>query len=281
MEKLRSDKRFTFGTETDPDDPRNQNEDLGDNAMLASGYGIKNLQRIVPQILDWTKEPNKDYAMATSIYGEVVTQYGRYMGHVAKNIAGIYRTPLVVEQSGNSEEFVPASIQKEAMQFLDQQLFSTPEWLIDKTLITKASVDPVNSIGSVQKRTLDRLISKYTIDKMLRDEAYNGAGAYTAINMFSDLKKSVWSELTNGKAIDIYRRNLQKNYVNALISIVDPKNATPQAQTRASDATGIARTQLIDLRQSIRNAAASSSGIKRSHLQDLLAQIETALDTGK
>ncbi|EGK00581.1 MULTISPECIES: zinc-dependent metalloprotease [Dysgonomonas] len=281
MEKLRSDKRFTFGTETDPDDPRNQSEDLGDNAMLASGYGIKNLQRIVPQILDWTKEPNKDYAMATSIYGEVVTQYGRYMGHVAKNIAGIYRTPLVVEQSGNSEEFVPASIQKEAMQFLDQQLFSTPEWLIDKTLITKASVDPVNSIGSVQKRTLDRLISKYTIDKMLRDEAYNGAGAYTAINMFNDLKKSVWSELTNGKAIDIYRRNLQKNYVNALISIVDPKNAAPQAQTRASDATGIARTQLIDLRQSIRNAATSSSGIKRSHLLDLLAQIETALDTGK
>ena len=281
MEKLRSDKRFTFGTETDPDDPRNQSEDLGDNAMLASSYGIKNLQRIVPQILDWTKEPNKDYAMATSIYGEVVTQYGRYMGHVAKNIAGIYRTPLVVEQSGNSEEFVPASIQKEAMQFLDQQLFSTPEWLIDKTLITKASVDPVNSIGSVQKRTLDRLSSKYTIDKMLRDEAYNGAGAYTAINMFNDLKKSVWSELTNGKAIDIYRRNLQKNYVNALISIVDPKNAAPQAQTRASDATGIARTQLIDLRQSIRNAATSSSGIKRSHLLDLLAQIETALDTGK
>lgn len=281
MEKLQSDKRFTFGTETDPDDPRNQNEDLGDNAMLASGYGIKNLQRIVPQILDWTKEPNKDYAMATSIYGEVITQYGRYMGHVAKNIAGIYRTPVVVEQSGNSEEFVPASIQKEAMQFLDRQLFTTPEWLIDKTLITKASVDPVNSIGSVQKRTLDRLISKYTIDKMLRDEAYNGSSAYTAINMFNDLKKSVWSELTNGKAIDIYRRNLQKNYVNALISIVDPKNTTPQAQTRASDATGIARTQLIDLRQSIRNAAASSSGIKRSHLQDLLAQIETALDTGK
>ena len=281
MEKLQSDKRFTFGTETDPDDPRNQSEDLGDNAMLASGYGIKNLQRIVPQILDWTKEPNKDYAMATSIYGEVVTQYGRYMGHVAKNIAGVYRTPVVVEQSGNSEEFVPASLQKEAMQFLDKQLFTTPEWLIDKTLITKASVDPVSLIGSVQKRTLDRLISKYTIDKMLRDEAYNGSNAYTAITMFNDLKKSVWSELTNGKAIDIYRRNLQKNYVSVLISIIDTKNVNPQMQARASDATGIARTQLIDLRQSIRSAAASSSGIKRSHLQDLLAQIDIALDTSK
>ncbi|MDR1882397.1 MAG: zinc-dependent metalloprotease [Prevotella sp.] len=282
IEKLQSDRRYTFGTETDSDDPRNQNEDLGDNAMLASAYGIKNLRQIVPQILDWTKEPNKGYEMAASIYGEVAGQYGRYVGHVAKNIAGIYRTPVVVEQSGNSEEFVPANIQKEAMQFLDKQLFVTPEWLIDKTLITKAGIDPVSSIGNIQKRILDRLISKYTIDKMLRDEAYNGARAYTAINMFNDLKKSVWSELAGGKAIDIYRRNLQKNYVNALIAIIDVKSINPATNNaKVSDATGIARVQLIDLRQSIRNAVASSSGIRRSHLQDLLAQIETALDTGK
>jgi hypothetical protein len=218
--------------------------------------------------------------MAASIYREVVTQYGRYMGHVTKNIAGIYRTPVVVEQPGNSIEFVPANIQKEAMKFLGEQLFATPEWLIDNRLITKAAVDPVSWIGSVQKMTLDRLISKYTIDKMLQNEAYNGSSAYTAIDMFNDLKKNVWSELTDGKQIDIYRRNLQKNYVNALINIIDTKNTNPQ-QGRASDATGIARTQLIDLRQSIKNVIAASSGIKRSHLQDLLAQIETALDTNK
>ena len=116
---------------------------------------------------------------------------------------------------------------------------------------------------------------------MLRNEAFNGSSAYTAINMFNDLKKSIWSELTNGRTIDIYRRNLQKNYVNALIAIVDSKNMNPQAQPLASDATGIARTQLMDLRQSIRNAVASASGIKRSHLQDLLAQIDVALNTNK
>lgn len=278
IEKLSADKRYTFGTETDPDDPRNQNEDLGDDAMLASMYGIKNLQRIVPQILTWTRQPNKDYANATSIYNEVVSQYGRYVGHVAKNIAGIYRTPRTVEEPGNSQEFVPATIQKEAMQFLDKQLFTTPTWLIERDLIDKASVNPVISIGSVQKRTVDRLISKYTIDKMLRDEAYNGQNAYTALNMFSDLKKSIWSELTNGKQIDIYRRNLQKNYVNALISVITPRQGE---MVTASDATGIARTQLIDLRQSIRNAAASSSGVKRSHLVDLQALIDKALDTSK
>ncbi len=104
--------------------------------------------------------------------------------------------------------------------------------------------------------------------------------------MFDDLKKSVWSELINGKQIDIYRRNLQKNYVNALISIVNPpagsSAATMSRGGAASDATAIARAQLTDLRQSLKNAAASSSGgIKRSHCLDLVGQIEKALDITK
>lgn len=278
IEKLNSDKRYTFGTETDRDDPRNQSEDLGDNAMLASSYGIKNLQRIVPQIITWTKEPNKGYDNANSIYNEVVTQFGRYMGHVTTNVGGIYTTPTLIEETGNSKEFVPAAIQKEAVQFLNNQLFATPTWLINKELIEKASVDPVTAIGNIQKRILDRLVAKYTIDKLLRFEAYYGKETYSAINMFNDLKKGVWAELTNGKEIDIYKRNLQKNYVNALISII---NQQSQPGNSVSDATGIARTQLTDLRQNIRNAAASSSGIKRSHMQDLLAQIDAALDTSK
>lgn len=278
IEQLRKDKRYTFGTETDRDDPRNQSEDMGDNAMLASGYGIKNLQRIVPQIITWTREPNKGYDNASAIYNEVVTQLYRYMGHVTTNIGGIYTTPTLVEENGNSKEFVPANIQKEAVQFLNDQLFATPSWLINRELIEKASVDPISSIGNIQKRILDRLISKHTIDKLLRFEGYYGKEAYSPINMFNDLKKGVWSELTNGKEIDIYRRNLQKNYVSALINIIDPKN---QQGGNASDATGVARAQLNELRQSIRNTAASSSGIKRSHLQDLLAQIDAALDTSK
>ncbi|MBD8387815.1 zinc-dependent metalloprotease [Dysgonomonas sp. BGC7] len=281
IEKLQSDKRYTFGTETDPDDPRNQSEDLGDNAMLASSYGIKNLKRIIPQIFDWTQEPNKGYENARTIYNEVVNQYSRYMGHVSKNVAGIYRTPVTREENKNALEFVPKATQKEAMLFLSDQLFATPEWLIDKALIGKALIDPVSSIGSAQKRVIDRLISKNTIDKMLRDEAYNGTTAYTANDMFTDLKKGIWGELTNGKNIDIYRRNLQKNYVNALIKITDDKTLQTNPFASASDAMAIARTQLTDLRQSLRNAITSSSGIKRSHLQDLSAQIEKALNTNK
>lgn len=276
IKKLNTDRRYTFGTETDPSDPRNQSEDLGDDAMLASEYGIKNLKRIVPNILEWTHEDNKGYAGAQMIYGEVVGQLGRYSGHVAKNIAGVYNTPITVEQTTNAIEYVPAKIQKEAMQFLNKNIFETPTWLIDKNLVAKANINPTSAIGNMQNRVLSRLISKFTIDKMLQDEALNGANAYTAFNMFRDLQTGVWTELSNGRNIDIYRRNLQKNYVDLLIKLAG-LSANNQPTMGKSDASGIARAQLVELNKNIKSAANSASGVKKSHLQELAADIDKAL----
>lgn len=283
ISKLSEDKRYTFGTETDPDDPRNQSEDLGDNAVLASMYGIKNLQRIVPNILIWTRQPDKGYQPAAEIYSQVVAQYNRYMGHVAKNVAGIYTTPRTVEEIGASREHVPADIQKDAVRFLNQQLFTTPQWLIDKELIEKAQVDPIKMIESTQKNVLNRLLNKRTLDKMLENETYNEDRAYTVHNLFNDLNKNIWAELYNGKQIDIYRRNLQKNYINGLIALIQTNPGSPLlsaiSSSVGSDASNIARAQLVKLRTNIKSAANTSSGMKQYHLQGLLALIDNALDT--
>lgn len=287
MAKLASDVRYTFGTESDMDDPRNQSEDLGNDAMLASEYGIKNLQRIVPNILDWTRVPNKGYAEAKNIYSEVVSQYARYMGHVAKYVGGIYRTPIMVEESGVAKEFMPASKQREAVLFLNKQLFATPTWLIDKQLMDKASVDPMISISAVQRNVLNRLLSKYTLDKLLKSEAYMGKEAYTVTSLFADLKKGIWNDL--GAPGDAYRRHLQKLYVEALATIVNPADGrqtvsywgTTEPTLSLSDAKAVARGELVDLRKQLQSVASYSSGVKRSHLQDLIARIDTALDTRK
>jgi hypothetical protein len=132
IEKTSKNKRLWFGIEIDQNDPRSQSEDLGDNAMLAGAYGIKNLKRLVPELMKWTKVDNEGYTSTRLIYNELVTQYFRYMGHVVKNIGGITTTPRTVEENGTEYEFVPKATQKEAMQFLQQQLFNTPKWLIDK-----------------------------------------------------------------------------------------------------------------------------------------------------
>lgn len=279
IKKLKTDVRYTFGTESDPNDPRNQSEDLGDDSMLASLYGIKNLKRIVPQILTWSYEPNKSYAGAGEIYSRVVSQFNRYLGHVTKNVAGIYSNSITVEQTDEiAREFVPANIQKRAIAFLNEQLFTTPEWLIDRQLMEKAKILPVNVICSLQSGVLARLINKNTLDKMSENEILNGKKAYTSAQMFNDLKKVIWSNLGQS---DIYKRNMQKAYVENLINLLDKKgNADKNASGKRpaySEAPAIAHGQLTELKRLTTSAACMTSGTAKGHYQNLITLIDTAL----
>ena len=279
IEKQKTDVRYTFGTESDPNDPRNQSEDLGDDSMLASLYGIKDLKRIVPQILTWSYEPNKSYAGAGEIYSGVVSQFNRYLGHVTKNVAGIYSNSITVEQTDEiAREFVPANIQKRAIAFLNEQLFTTPEWLIDRQLMEKAKILPMNVICSLQSGVLARLINKNTLDKMSENEILNGKKAYTSAQMFNDLKKVIWSNLGQS---DIYKRNMQKAYVENLINLLDKKgNADKNASGKRpvySEAPAIAHGQLTELKRLVTSAAGMTSGTAKGHYQNLITLIDNAL----
>lgn len=283
------DKKYWFGTEMNPDDPRSQNEDLGDDAMKASAYGIKNLQRIMPNLMAWTREQNEGYGTLSELYTELVGQYSRYMGHVAKNIGGIYETPKTVEQSGAVYEIVPKATQKEALRFLQAQLFTTPKWLIDQDILSRINGNGINLIQSRQEGILGRLLSTNTINKMLAAEV-TSKNAYPVLEYMGDLKRSIFSELSSRTTIDIYRRNLQKSYVTLLLSMLKAPEqpAMPAgmvlmggggANPAKSDASAIARAQLTQLRSEIRTAAAAyGDNMSRYHLQDLAERITAVLD---
>jgi hypothetical protein len=292
IEKIK-DKRLWFGTESDPDDPRAQNEDLGDNAMKASSYGIKNLQRIITRLPEWSREANRDYTTLDELYGQVVTQYQRYMGHVAKNIGGIMTTPKMVEQPGVVVEFVPEARQKEAVQFLHENLFKTPKWIIDNNITDLTADNPLTVIGNVQDNILGRLISTATLGKLLRFEAEESS-PYTATEMLSDLRRGIWSELAARQPIDIYRRNAQKAFAERLIRIVSPDpassmitvvqfgQAAPSINTRNSDVISVAKAQLRALQSEIRAALPSyTDAASRAHLMDVSDRITGALDPTK
>jgi hypothetical protein len=290
IEKLK-DKRLWFGTESNPDDPRSQNEDLGDDAVLAGTYGIKNLQRIVPHLLEWTKEPDRDYENLSDLYSEVTTQFGRYMSHAAKNIGGIYETPKTVEQPGVVYEYVPAARQKEAMIFLNRQLFTTPVWLISNEILDRIGNTGISVISQRQEAILNRLISTTTISKLLSMEAEQNNRAYRATDMLTDLKKGIWSELASKKPIDMYRRNLQKAYIERIRQIVNPPNTSfggiffsigaPAAMTdtKKSDIISVLKGNLREIRADIKAAyPAITDKMTRYHLQDLADRIDQMLD---
>ncbi|MDP4291801.1 MAG: zinc-dependent metalloprotease [Bacteroidota bacterium] len=134
-----SDKMYLFGTESSPYDPRFQSEDLGDNAMKAGEYGIKNLKLILPHLIEWTKEDGEDYTDLATMYGELTAQFSRYMGHAAKNVGGVYETSKTYDMPGGQFEVVPRATQKEAVTFLTKNVFTTPAWLLDKDIMSRIS----------------------------------------------------------------------------------------------------------------------------------------------
>jgi Met-zincin/Domain of unknown function (DUF5117)/Domain of unknown function (DUF5118) len=293
MEKLK-DKRYWFGTETDPDDPRGQNEDLGDDAVKASSYGIKNLKLILGKLPEWTKESNKDYSNLSEMYAQLRGQFGRYMGHVAKNIGGIYTTPKMTDERGVIVEFVTKAKQKEAMQFLQDQLFKTPKWIIDNDIADYTNDNKLTVISSLQSNTLNRLISNNTLNKLFRFEAEDPSNAYSATEMMADLRKGIWSELTTKQPIEIYRRNLQKAYVEALDRLINPDptatalqaafggNQGPTINPRTTDAISIAKAQLRTVATEIRTALPLyKDANSRAHLQDVLDRINQTLNPPK
>jgi len=281
------EKKYWFGTESD--DPRSQSEDLGDNAMKASTYGIKNLQRIITNLISWTNEANEGYTNLTELYREINTQFGRYIGHVTKNIGGVYETPKTVEQEGGIYQNVPKATQQEAVQFLNKQLFTTPKWLLDKEILSRTGNNPITVIGTRQSVVLDRVMSAATLNKMISAEAIDD-NAYQAIALLNDFKKGIFSELAMHQPIDVYRRNLQKSYVQHLADLMaapDQGNnsmmliMTGQQPTDATktDVSSIARAQLVALRTEIRAATAGmTDNMSRYHLSDLTERINHILD---
>jgi Met-zincin/Domain of unknown function (DUF5117)/Domain of unknown function (DUF5118) len=289
-ERLQNNKRLFFGTELNPDDPHSQNEDLGDNAMKAGAYGIKNLQRIVPNLMEWTKVPNEDYGNLSELYNEVVIQFNRYLGHALKNIGGIYETPKVVEQAGAVYEYVPKATQQEAMGFLSKNIFTTPTWLINKEISGKTGADPLSIIGGRMESMLNALLTNGRMNKLISAEASQGNNAYTLTDLMGDLQKNIWTELYTRKPIDVYRRNLQKAFIerfNTIISPAAPANASfggivisfGGGDIKKTDIVSIAKGTLRSIKADISAALpAVSDKMTRYHLQDMLDRIERILN---
>lgn len=288
IEKLKNRRLWWGDGEGNQDDSRNQTEDLGDDAVKAGMYGIKNLQRIVPNLMQWTKEENKDYAGLQGMYEQVQGQFMRYMVHIARNVGGLMLTPKMAEESGPVYETVSESKQKEAVDFLNKNLFTTPTWLLNNDILTRTGLSGTTFIGQVQDAALSRLLNSRTFNKLIDAEALLGNSTYQVTELLSDLKKGIWSELASGKITDIYRRNLQKSYVTSLINLLSPPVTTTLAPgltvtsgglNDKTDAKSIIRAHLASLRTEMTGAATRSADtLTKYHLQDLADRISKALN---
>ncbi|MEG0163228.1 MAG: zinc-dependent metalloprotease, partial [Mucinivorans sp.] len=207
--------RLWFGHEMNPDDPRSQSEDLGDNQMKANALGIKNLQRVIKGLPEWAKENNEGFDKLEELYGEVFGQYMRYVGHVAKWVGGIYQNPRTVEQGTDVYSYVEKEKQVEAMNWLVKYWLTTPQWLLDNDIFTRTGLNSTVIMTNAYNSGFMRLLTPRAMNNMISAEAALGSKSYTIGDFFNTLTPAVMVSTP-----DVHQRIAQKIYVDRLLSMV-------------------------------------------------------------
>jgi len=286
------DPMYRFGHQQVGDvvDPSSQTEDLGDDAILASTYGIKNLKRIVPNLIEWTTESGEDYSDLNDMYGQLLSQFGRYMGHVANNIGGVYEHYKTADQDGAVYTYVDKDYQKNALEFINAQVFKTPQWLLDPAIFERIEYSgSVERIRKLQERSLKTILSLGKMARLIENETMNGYEAYSLRSMTRDLRTGIWSELYSGRKIDTYRRNLQRAHIDRLAYLMTAENQSKRegsayvkstaVNTSQSDIRAIVRAELKTLRNLINSSISkTSNSMNKIHLRDAVERINLILD---
>lgn len=273
-------------------DPSSQTEDLGDDAMKASTYGIANLKRIMPNLIQWTTTEGEDYSDLKEMYAQLLTQYRRYIGHVAANVGGVYEYYKKAGQPGEVYVHTPKNTQKRAVQFLNKEVFTTPKWLIDNSIINKIEyAGTLERIKELQAYGLNLLLETERLHRVIENEALNADKAYKITDLFADIRKGVWTELNKASKIDAYRRNLQRHHIEVLGNLLkETKNTSERTGSRyfkstkanahTSDIKATVRAELALLKAKIQKTP-STDAMTKNHLKDIVARIDALLSETK
>ena len=286
------DPMYFYGRQGPRVDPRSQNEDLGNDAVKASDYGVANLKIILDELIKWTAEDAKDYGDLNELYGQVVSQWNRYVGHVAANVGGHYENYKTYDQDGVVYTLIPAERQSESLDWLSREVFATPNWILHTEVLRRIEgVGAMDRIRRYQVAAVNTLLDPVRIGRLLESEAMaNGETVYTFANLLEDLRSGVWGELRNSSAIGPFRRNLQRGHLERLEYLMTQEGGSVPSffasfgmapiDVSQSDIRAYVRGELQTLQtRASRAAVRTRDNMTRLHLQDIVARIDDILDT--
>lgn len=280
----KGDPMYMFGSGNGGYDPNSQTECIGDNAMKASSYGVANLKKVVPELLHWTTTPGEGYSDLSELYEELIGVWSRYCGHVLTNIGGVYETLKSTDQEGSVYEPVPVALQKEAMKWMIENVFETPEWLLDPAILSR--IRPAGARDNLIASQSQFLSSLLNTNRLQRIQE-----SYTLLEMMKDLYAGIWKEASSKLNPDQNRRALQRAYLQRIQSLMNtapagggtPGNAAgSRFDVGQSDIQAVARFLLkkltIDLEYALSNTA---DEMTQMHWLDCRERVEEILAGSK
>jgi hypothetical protein len=265
------DSKYVFGKQSSTFDPTSQTEDIGDNAIKASNYALKNLKIVAENLPEWTSSQTNDYNDLKELYGELLDCYNRYVGHVLENIGGVKENLITPSQTGITYLAVDKLTQQKSVEWLDENVFKTPLWLLDKTMLKNISyTDYTEHLRSLQSRFISKLLNSDRLNRIINQQSLDNTN-YSLLEFMQEIRKDIFSEVYISKNVDVYRRNLQRTYIDRLAYLM--------SQDLKSDIKAITRGELNILKQQL--TIAKSRGVNKMskyHYSDLVKEIEHILD---
>ena len=261
------------GDEGKGSDPRSQVEDLGDNSMTASDYGIENLKRIVQHLREWTAQPDGQYDDLSQMHKAVRAQFMRFADHVQKNIGGKY----VNNAPGQPpHDYVPRALQKQAVAWMGKQLFTAPQWLYPQDIVQVLGIDAYDEIQNRQITEVTFLLSPGMVYNMHKN-AQCSSDPYPADEYLKDVFAAVWKyDDTGDQRQQNFRRQLQRTYIQLLGRCLNPTaddyKSSIAVHAQRSDAVLFLQQHLDDVEKYLQQQ--SADGLTGLHYQNLLLQIK-------
>ena len=274
-----------FGSGSGGYDPESQTENVGADLVQASIYGLKNLKLVAPKLYDWTAAKTNDYDDLGELYDELLSVWSRYIGHVVTNVGGVSENRLKPNQEGYIFTPVDAKTQATSVNWLLTNAFASPEWLHESKISRNVHhANYVDEIRTLQVRHLNSLLSADRLARLMENEV--NKVRYNALDMVSQLQRGIWNEEYKGAEIDIYRRNLQKAYLDRMNFLLNEKPTASRFGTPVnisqSDIRSIVRGELVKLRQQLKSTQDRyKDELSRYHVQDALVRIDTILNPSK
>jgi Met-zincin len=258
-------------------DPGENTEAVGDaDAVASTALGIKNLKRVADMLLPATSKPGEPYDDLEELYGRMLGQWAIELNHVTGIVGGFNSQQKHAGQDGVRFTIVPKERQVAAVRFLNENAFATPSWALKPEILRR--IEPSGALARVnlaQERILNSLLGNARFDRLVEQEAIDGAAAYRPADFLADVRRGIWSEL-EGRGpirIDVYRRNLQNSYIDLLSTKL---NVRPSV---TDDYRALIKAELRDLNAAIGVAMARATDRDtRAHLADARDQIAKALD---
>jgi hypothetical protein len=243
--------------------------------VYSTSLGLKNLQRVMDNLLVATTHEGQDWDDLRTVYGRAVGQWANELGHVAQIVGGFDSAEKHGGQDGVRFNLVPKARQVAAVKFLNDNAFATPTMLLRPEVLRR--IEPAGALTRVrtaQLQVLNSLLSTPRFDRMVEEEAIDGAAAYRPSEFLADLRKGIFGEIyAPAVRIDAYRRNLQRAYLDLMSTRLNG------AQRANDDQRPMFRGELKTIAADAGAALARTTDRDtRLHLDDVRDQIAKILD---